>query len=174
MKKLEKLTLKEMSNQLDVIAYIDYENVKGGYDPTESMDFAQYDLLDKQGQWFGGLVEGQWYGPTCGVNADGPNTDLMSFNSFIESCKSDYSSVVTGGVGDVVSTIFPPVKLLFDASSVFDEVNSIAGSDANYDAIKAIVAQGYANGDIVTLSVTRTANNISIYDTNGNLIYTTR
>ncbi len=175
MKKLGKLTLKELENSVAVMQKQSQMAIVAGSgnDPYFGSGFS-YQSNGGYGGFanpvsFNGTMTNML--PEVNVIVDGPNTTLMSFNDFANSCKSSYNSLAKDAFSNIAKEIFPATKVLFDVASTFDNVSAIANQNTNIQILQNIANTGNAQGDVVNLSVTRTANNVTVYTTSGDSIY---
>jgi len=163
MKKLEKLTLKELSSEFNLIGRVEAQRLNGGY------SWEEYEQLERNGEWDGGQVDGYGYiSQSMYANADGPNTSLMDYGQLIQSAQQSPWSVAGDAATDAVMDWNPVTAYLNDAAGNIDNLLQITRQNQLNDALQAIWSDGCTDQ---TFSVTYYNGNFSVYDMHGNCFY---
>jgi len=156
MKKLEKLTLKELSSEFNLIGRVEAQRLNGGY------SWEEYEQLERNGEWYGGQVDGYGYiSQTMYANADGPNTTVMDYGQLIQSIRQSPYSVIGDAAIDVAMDWNPVTAYLNDVAGNSDNLLQITRQNQLNDALEAIWADGSTD---VIYSVTYCNGNFNIYD----------
>lgn len=165
MKKLQKLTLKELGKATELMTLNEESIIKGG-----DCTWDEYQELERNGEWYGGVVEGYGYiSQTVYASADGPNTSLMTVDQFLQTKYESYWDVVTNAAINAACDWNAVTAYFHDVASASDQTIATAQNNAFVDALRAIWASDIGINE--KLSVTVHNNNVSIYDTSGNLIF---
>jgi natural product precursor len=168
MKKLQKLTLKELSNSVEVIDEKNAAILVGGSSNgdggnNDSISFDDYLNLDSAGQWSGGYVDGWGYiGPTC-VGFNTSNGDSLSVTSHYQYQQSQIESTMQI-IGNAI------------AGAVTFTVYSTIGEFAENETRRinaACSANNISGNDMIYILYDSNGMSYSVYNGGGTMIYQT-
>ena len=164
MKKLEKLTLKEMSLEFATIGFEEAQHLNGGY------TVAEMDAMMSAGTWTGGDVDGMGYvGGVCTV---GMSSQLSygTVSTLNHTVGSSYSDVYKDAALSVGSGWFAPAAEVYALGKTADDLLKVKWDNVTKEAVDELL---HTNGITIDSNISwSTENNtLKVWDQCGNLIY---
>ncbi len=158
MKKLGKLTLKELETKVALICRTNQAGIIGG------VSWSEYQSLESAGQWSGGYVDDWGYmGPTCCVCPSGNYYDITSISDWSSEKVMSFSERVASGVTGSI----PAVGTV---ASVFQS----ASSNEAWQINTALLNAGLTGSDIIYIRFSPYEGGVyTVYNSGGTLIYQT-
>ena len=163
MKKLEKLTLKEMYREFATIGLEEAQHLNGGYSVSEM------ESMMAAGTWTGGNVDGMGYvGGVCTVSNCSMSYGTVS--TLNRTTGSDYSDVYRDAFLSGLSGTNIVSAEAYTVASLADDVLKVSWDNATNDAVDEILRR---NGMTIDSNISWSFcnNTIKIWDQCGNLIY---
>ncbi len=163
MKKLEKLTLKEMSLEFATIGFEEAQHLNGGY------TVAEMDAMMAAGKWTGGDVDGMGYvGGVCTVSDDSMSFGTVS--TLNHTVGSSYSDVYKDAALSVGSGWFPPAAEGYALVKTADDLLKVRWDNVTKEAVDELLRTDGITIDS-NISWSTENNTLKVWDQCGNLIY---